>query len=579
MAIDDNSQKPERPPMYDVFFGKEDASDEANLGERVETAVSASGINGSLPLAEVRQREARIRESADIRLSSDIGSNIFPRLILPIRWEVLFREAEERKVPLKPLIVPVENSIAEIRRELRRIEETGMGRLYVISGSTGTGKTTFLNSLENFLDDIKVYTIREINLERREAVKTILASLGRKTNTFDIVVLEGRETPGTLRDDEIDVLLTTLNMDFRSEAGRKTLFVIPTTEPVVAQSISHRAANIGGMTSLDRPFYIFEGPPKSRYYAITNETVQALNESRTLLEYGISEQSGKAIAEASISIGQFMENCHKKIDKQRDITEAHAIDIKRKRIHLWIVFCSKEENPRRNHDIIRALTTGDYQRAQVDRILTGESEAARKWQGKEGILGQASQYLDLRIMYLPLRTATAIATAYGHKEFIEHLKVLKLENGEPVLKKATNKPSAQRSLETTAIGAFLSGKGFIDRDPSKRGSITPQQLALFKALVELAQRDDKAVNAMIAETLRDWNKDPENRVVTELPLNQMGTLVTDIAFVTPTEIFCLEVKWRSSTLSDGEVVRQTLSRVMEFVNELPELSVSVGSIS
>ncbi len=221
-------------------------------------------------------------------------------------------------------------------------------------------------------------------------------------------------------------------------------------------------------------------------------------------------------------------------------------------IPIWIVFCSKEENPRRNHDIIRALTTGDYQRAQVDRILTGESEAARKWQGKEGILGQASQYLDLRIMDLPLRTATAIATAYGHKEFTEHLKVLKLDNGEPVLKKATNKPSAQRSLETTAIGAFLSGKGFIDRDPSKRGSITPQQLALFKALVELAQRDDKA--AMIAQTLRDWNKDPENRVVTELPLNQMGTLVTDIAFVTPTEIFCLEIKWRSSTLSDGMAI-------------------------
>lgn len=565
--------------MFDVWFDDEtQATDDASIEAFDEPTRPSFGPNGAKTLAEVRRREAQIRELANIRLSSGVVSDVFPQLILPTRWEVLAREAKERNVPLKPLIVPVENSIADIRRELRRIEETGMGRLYVISGVTGTGKTTFLNSLDNFLDNINVYTIQKINLERREAVKLALESLQRTQRMFDIVVLEGRETPGTLKDAEIDVLLTTLNMDFRSESGRRTLFVLPTTEPVVAQSISHRAATIGGMTSIDRPFYVFEGPPKSKYYTITSDTIQALNESYTLLEYGISEQQGKAIAEASTSIGQFIENCHKKIEEQRDITEYQAIDIKRKRIHLWIVFCSKEKNPRGNHDIIRALTTGDYQRARVDRILTGESEAARKWRGKEGILGQASQYLDLRILYLPMRTATAIATAYGHKEFIEHLKLLKLDDDEPVLKKATNKLGAQRSLDTTAIGAFLRGERFIDRDPSKRGRLTLQQHALFKSLVELAQRDDKAANAMIAETLRDWNKDPDNKVVTELPLNESGSLLTDIAFVTPTEIYCLEIKWRSSTLSDGEVVRQTLGRVMEFVNELPELRASLGSI-
>jgi DNA (cytosine-5)-methyltransferase 1 len=579
MANSDNKKNPERLPMDDLWFGQEEEFDETDVEESEETESLSTNGNGAKTLAEVRQREAQIRESAGILLSSSVGSNIFPKLILPTRWEILSREAEKKTVPLKPLIVPVENSISEIRRELRRIEETGMGRLYVLSGITGTGKTTFLNSLGNFLDDVAVYTISEMNLERRESIKTRLDSLQRGLHKFSIVVLEGRETPGTLKDEEIDILLTTLNADFRSDIGRRTLFVIPTTESVVAQSISHRAATIGGMTSHDRPFYVFVGPPKSKYYAITNDTVQALNESRSLLEYGISEQDGKAIAEASRSIGMFIESCHRKIDEQRDITEAHALDIKRKRIHLWIVFCSKEESPRSNYDIIRALTTGDYQRAQVDRILTGESEPARHWQSKEGIFGQASQYLDLRIMYLPLRTATAIATAYGHKEFIERLKTSKLDDGEPVLKKATHTRDAQRSLGTTAIGAFLTGQGFTDQNPSKRGTLTSRHQEVFKALVELAQKDDKAANAMIAETLRDWNKDPDNKVVTELPLNPSGTLVTDIAFVTPTEIFCLEVKWRSGILYNGEVIRHTLGRIRDFVNELPELRASFGSIT
>jgi DNA (cytosine-5)-methyltransferase 1 len=580
MRDHDKLKKAERPPMYDLLFGEEEV-DETSIEEGEEVEAVSPSDNSVKTLAEVRQREEQIRKAANIKLSSGVASDTFPKLILPKRWEILSREAEVKKVPLKPLIVPVENSLDEIRRELRRIEETGMGKLYVMSGSTGTGKTTFLNSLQNFLDSIEVCTISEMNLERRESVKTRLASLHRKPHKFSIVVLEGKETPGTLKDDEIDILLTALNADFRSEVGRRTLFVIPTTEAVVAQSISYRAATIGGMTSHHRPFHVFSGPPKSKYYSIANDTVQALNDARTLLEYGISEQHGQAIAEASPSIGAFIESCYNKIEEQRDRTEALAIDIKRKRIHLWMVFCSTEEKktPRRNHDIIRALTTGDDQRAQVNRILKGDSKAARTWEGKENILGQASQYLDLRIMYLPLRTATAIATAYGHKEFIEHLKTLKLDNGDPALQKATHKGDAQRSLTTTAIIAFLSGQGFTDPDPSKRGSLTPQQQALFKALVELTHNDDKAANAMIAQTLRDWNKDPENKVVTELPLNEAGTLSTDIAFVTPTEIYCLEIKWRSRLLTDGMVVQATLSRISDFVNELPELRTSFGGIS
>jgi hypothetical protein len=56
-----------------------------------------------------------------------------------------------------------------------------------------------------------------------------------------------------------------------------------------------------------------------------------------------------------------------------------------------------------------------------------------------------------------------------------------------------------------------------------------------------------------------------------LPLNDEGSLLADIAVVTPTDIYCLEVKWRSALLSDGEVIRLTAGRVHEFARELPEL--------
>ncbi len=79
------------------------------------------------------------------------------------------------------------------------------------------------------------------------------------------------------------------------------------------------------------------------------------------------------------------------------------------------------------------------------------------------------------------------------------------------------------------------------------------------------------LNAFIADALRDLHKVPEDKITTELPLNDTKTLITDIAVVTPTDIYCLEVKWRSSVLYEGEVIRQTAGRVKEFAENLPEL--------
>ncbi len=59
-------------------------------------------------------------------------------------------------------------------------------------------------------------------------------------------------------------------------------------------------------------------------------------------------------------------------------------------------------------------------------------------------------------------------------------------------------------------------------------------------------------------------------VYTELALNETNSLVCDIGIVTPTDIYCLELKWRSSELHESEVIRETASRVREYTRELPE---------
>lgn len=375
----------------------------------------------------------------------------------------------------------------------------------------------------------------------------------------------------SLSGEELDILLTTLNADFRRETGRRTLFVIPTTYQALAKTISERAATIGGMTSMNRPFYVFEGPQRSQYFSIVNETMSAFNGSRTLREYGITDEIAKQLAQTAESIGGFIASCYQEIENAREkmINAAHVIQTNRKRIHLWMVFCSQEKDTRRNHGIIRSLTFGDTQHVQVQRILTGDSEEARHWQGQQGAFALAAQYLDLRIMYLPVRTANAIVTAFGDKEFIKHLKSLRLEDGNEVLQREAVRASALESLAGTAIGAFLRGEGFT-AVPDSRRPVTAKQQAIFIEIVKKASKDDKSINVTIAEALRTWNKNPDIEVYTELPLSDTNSLVCDIGVVTPTDIYCLELKWRSSELHDSEVIRETASRVREYTRELPE---------
>jgi hypothetical protein len=204
------------------------------------------------PLKVIKRREAKRRALAEVYTGQSSLTN-FPSIILPSRWESLQKEARKRNVLIKPLIKPVQDAIASVSKELRQIQETGIGRLFVISGVTGSGKTTFLYSLQYFLDDVIVYNAKDMNLDSRYSVEKYLASLKRRKDGNSVVVLEGREAPASLNGEELDILLTSLNADFRKDTGCRTLFVIPTTYQALAKTISERAATIGGMTSVSYP--------------------------------------------------------------------------------------------------------------------------------------------------------------------------------------------------------------------------------------------------------------------------------------------------------------------------------------
>jgi len=126
------------------------------------------------------------------------------------------------------------------------------------------------------------------------------------------------------------------------------------------------------------------------------------------------------------------------------------------------------------------------------------------------------------------------------------------------------------------LAHFLNGEEFINRDIGRQNKPTEKSKLIFKEIMHVS--NDKDLNALVAQVLRDVLKTPDTKVYTELPIDEDGHLITDIAVVTPTDIYCLEFKWRSSRLAESEVTRETISRVKDFATQLPELRNLLGRL-
>lgn len=79
---------------------------------------------------------------------------VIPQPILPTRWEYLQPKIENNNIPLTTIIHPVDQAMEVIRGVVESLRTTGGCQVFVIRADTGSGKTTFLNTLPHYMHDI-----------------------------------------------------------------------------------------------------------------------------------------------------------------------------------------------------------------------------------------------------------------------------------------------------------------------------------------------------------------------------------------------------------------------------------------
>jgi hypothetical protein len=189
-------------------------------------------------------------------------------LRVPDRFERL-REAGTGA--LRSIVVPVADALRIIDARFTDMRAAGRGSLMILRGDTGAGKSTFLDTVGLFRND--VVTVR---VPSDDDIAQALGCMPSTTGAR-IVVLEGREALGQVSAEALEAGMHAINAFLRTDAGLNTLVVWPANTDDPTERLVDLATKLGGeaLFGIGEPVQRFVGPSRDTFVEIAERTVAA----------------------------------------------------------------------------------------------------------------------------------------------------------------------------------------------------------------------------------------------------------------------------------------------------------------
>jgi len=530
------------------------------------------------------------------------GSVGIPQPILPTRWEQLQRSIENRDVNkdvlLSTIIRPVDQAMDVIREIVEYLQTTNGCQVLVIRADTGSGKTTFLNTLPHYMQDIgfDIQTIDIQNLEENEFGPELR---GVKTSStgINLIILEGREKPESIPDKYIQVVLANINR-FARHRSVPLLFVIPTVEDEVARSWCDHAIKIGDLIPEHKlhegsRWYNFPGVPKDEYIEIASRTIRALNPPYSPVDFGVSPDELKNWVNTASTIGRYIEIIASKISTRRRATALPAS--RGRKEHVWIVYCTPDlRHYDHTYHVINGLVQDEKFKVSPAKLVPPDSDTPYSKNWRQSLqwtkLVATINFLDIRLINFPIIAAVTAALTYGDDDLLQSFKKARIRDYKediPDEMKVGNIPwdkslaarklspqHARDSLGGTNLFSMLRG---MSAQQQKGGNLESVNiLAQYLHLRKHASESD--IHYFIGCALKDlleYDQYPNFLgVETEEPLIQgQQAPVPDIAIHTRTDVFALEFHFMRKQVAPSEISRYALNNVIDkYMKTLPHLN-------
>lgn len=463
-------------------------------------------------------------------------------LYVPNRFEGL---RETGSGALRSIIVPIHDALMHLDERFMDMQSAGQGSLMILRGDTGAGKSTFLNTVGLFRQEVVTDRIPD-----DENIADVLAEVS-PSDVPRLLVLEGREALGEVSESTIEAGMHAINAFVRSRAGRNTLVVWPANKDDLANVLASLARELGGesLAGIGDPITRFAGPPRDEYLGIAERTVAALNQGASLAALGISEQRATDLVAEAETVGHCLALVRRSLNANRDRVRGL---MPAEQFRLWIVVVAGNDP----EGDVAALTRGGYAYADIDRLMTATGanvvSELREYPDQLGILGTV---LDAKILNLDIFTALAVAREYGSEDLHRMMVASNMST-------ARDRQAAER-VASSELGLVISGDSLGTRRRGKKAGSSTKEA--FDGLAEIARSNDGALNRAIGQALLDGgfidSFDTERELGTDLVYRSDLYLVREGAPIR------LEVMWRRKT-SRAEIANYTLGKLASYARAM-----------
>lgn len=499
-------------------------------------------------------------------------STDFPILKLPKRFEALEREVASSGVDITQIVQKVDRAAARVETLVRQVRDGGLGRFELFLGKSGSGKTTFFRTLQQFFEGVKIEAVNK-NIRLENLAEHLRSRRKTANNEITVYVLYDRDNEKVTYEEAKD-FFENLRVLFREDTGQLVI-TWPITDTTTAETLSRAAWEIGRDSIVDvisKGIFTFEGIPKSSYFEISDLTTRNLATGQSLETFGLTEEIVSPLISDSETIAEFYSRLEA---KSAEINETYKDILKEKVIpHIWVLVGGDN-----NQDLnltVSTLTQGTEKQIDIDRVIkflddpSNDSAYLKDWQARRQKVAFILRRLDVRLFELPSNAALAAVRLFGDEQAKAPLNL-----------KSTNKQSGLDAISNTAFMRVLLGSG-----QARNATLRPtdeQTANEYRRIQINAAKDDKRFNKALASAISEiiQNSGVNCSVTAEKQLMD-GNLKPDIRIEMGNgDVYCLEPTWRTTgtevtgevpkrqnTLSVGHIQKYLLEKVLEYTKEL-----------
>ncbi|MGR3542301.1 MAG: hypothetical protein ACU0BS_12870 [Hasllibacter sp.] len=504
------------------------------------------------------------------------SDNPLPNLDLPTRWEILQSRANAKKLEASEFVERIDGSARDIDALLYRIKSNGIGAFEVIFGLSGSGKTTFVNSLPKFFDGIHVHEYpKDASVE--EIIPFIEGKYVPGQSSIPVILISKRDNPKA--DDLLAVegLMADLVDFFRTREGQ-CLVLWTVTKDTAAKQIASAAWSAGrnSVTSpKDKGLHKFVGLEKSKYRDVADSTARSLS-GDGLDGFGLTKEvTDQALMDCD-TIAEYYETLNEKADEIRGTT--WSVLKEKIRPRLWIAVPADE--PAAIEASVKSLTQGQRGRVDIDALQewvddpSNTANYAVEWRKIRHKMAHLFRALDVRLFEIYPNAAVSAVRAYGADEARS-----KLRQG------ALAKKSCIKTIKNTRIyREAVAELGGAQVAFGGRGNVKSATHDEYRRIQTLAEKGDSMLNRALGDAFKEaFDEDVDGiEIVVDSKSIAGLSLRPDIAIsLDGTEYICIEPTWRSTGVGiEGELARKqntltpgylqiyVMNKVLEYVKAL-----------